>query len=172
MAYPESVIFGAGNFKIRHPWWVNAYEFPHPSEISLTFRPERHDGGAVLKTVVEWSGAGNRTSRMINRQDGWRPILTLSWSHMSTTAANVLRAYISVCNLSSLPIRVQPHDDVDVWFDMLYDASIEVDLGSPGGMYLGHAPSIRFIGIELLNDIPSAVGSGTALADAIYEMIL
>ena len=172
MAYPELVLFGAGDLKISHAWWNAAYEFPHPTTIDLTFRPERHDGGAVMKTVVEWSGAGNRTSRMINRQDGWRPILTVSWGKLSTAATNRLRAFISVCNLSPRPLRIQPHDDVDIWFDMLYDATSEVDFGSPGGMYLGHAPTVRFIGIELINDIPSAMGSGTALADAIYEMIL
>ena len=170
MAYPESVLLGAGSVLMHHRDWDYDYEFPHPTAIDLTFRPERYDGGATIKTVIMW-GAGGKISKMINRQDGWRPILTLTWNRLSADATDVLRAFISKCNLSAYPIVIYPHADVQIRFNMLYDTSSEVDYGSPGGMYLGHAPTVRFIGVDLLSELPNARGSGGSLADEMYPLI-
>jgi hypothetical protein len=171
VAYPNYALGGAGQIQFHHAWWAGNYEFPHPATIDLTFRAERFDGGPTSKTVIEWDENGNMKNRVINTQDGWRPILTLGWGHIDADVANRLRAFISVCNLSTLPLRIQPHDDVEDVYNMIYDTSAELRFGSPGNMYLGHAPSVRFIGVELVTDISGAIGSGTALADAIYPLI-
>ena len=171
MAYPENVMLGAGSVLMHHPDWTYDYEFPHPTSIDLSFRAERHDGGATLKTVIKWGGGGVKTSEIINRQDGWRPILTIGWNHLATSPTDVLRAFISKCKWSSHPVTIYPHVDVRIRFRMLFDTSSEFDPGSPGGMYLGHAPTVKFIGVDLLEELPNERGSGGSIADEIYPMI-
>ena len=150
MSYPIEVIHGAGVPKFTHPAF-GTVTLTDTADTKIVPIPVRFDGGPVMITLSN--------GRVISRVDGYRYQITFIWAYLSTANAKLLQTVVNTCKQDE--INVQPHQDIGNWYKMIYDLSEGIDIDSPGGMYLGHAPTVRFIGTRIITDLSNKSGDGS-----------
>ena len=149
MSYPEEVVHGAGDPRFQGLFGV--IEMPHPSELDIDFRPERSDGGSTQ--VILDSG------EILPRADGWRPVVMFEWRYLTLEQYKNLQTVVN--EALKFSIKVKPHDDVNIDYDMMIDPSQMVMVRHPGGLYIGHTARVTFVGTKMIEGISNLSGDGS-----------
>jgi hypothetical protein len=137
---------GFGGRLVRANHGIPVITLNHPSDISIGFEPVRLDGGPVMVTL------GN--GKIISRADGYRFKSTISWTNMNSSDMQELIQIFDWRLIGSIYLR--PHNDIFARYKVI--PTTDFDPSLTGNLYIAHDVTITFLGVDILNTIPSSTG--------------